>query len=56
MTTKKKRCATGYNLHTKKCAKDTGDFWGCVKSGKWKGLSDKEKAEWNDTAKSKCNV
>ena len=51
---KKKRCPSGYNLYTQKCAKETGDFMGCVKSGDWKKLSDEKQAEWKNTAKEQC--
>ena len=50
---KKKRCASGYNLYIKSCTRDK-EFSECIKSGDWKGLSDKEKTKWNNIAKEQC--
>lgn len=51
----KKRCATGYNLFIKSCTRDK-PFGECITDGKWKGLSDKEKAKWNNIAKEQCDI
>ena len=51
---KKKRCATGYNLFIKKCTTDKL-FGECITSGEWKGLSDKDRENWNDKAKELCD-
>ena len=53
---KKKRQMSGYNCYMKECAKDTGDFGGCLAAKGWSKLSDKEKKEYGKRAIEGCNI